>query len=571
MSKKTKIILISILSVAVICIVLAIILSNSKKYVVTFDTNGGSLISNQEVKKGGYVTKPTNPVKIGYNFLYWIYKGKEFDFTTKIESDITLLAMWEEESNTYQVSLEVDGKKQTVEVKEGELLDLEKLNFEEKDGYDIKWMLNDKEFDVENEKITDNITLSGEYIKVNTYTVTFNSDGGSKVDSQKVKETKTAKKPEEPTKDGYVFDAWYLNNVEYDFKEKVTKNITLKAKWIEDKNLKRYTVTFNSDGGSKVNNQTVIENKKVTKPTNPTKNGYIFVEWQLDGETYDFSNKVTSDITLKATWKQLITRTVRFNLDGGSCTNCSTQTVVDGTKATKPSDPTRANYVFTGWDFDFNKAITSDVTIKATWKQTVTHTVRFDLDGGSCTNCSTQTVVDGTKITKPSDPTRANYVFTGWNFDFSTSITSDITIKANWRPLNEYTVSFNTNGGTTYNNQTVKEGGKATNPGTPTRSGYTFAGWDYDFNRVVTSNITINAKWNEIVYTIIAEKADTYSTDATIIVKNGNTVVTNYKSINYSDGTLLCNKGESIALSVFNRETSFIVVLNDGTRVKATK
>lgn len=67
-------------------------------------------------------------------------------------------------------------------------------------------------------------------------------------------------------------------------------------------NLETYNVTFDSDGGTNVDTKTIEENNVVSKPTDPTKDGYTFVEWQLDGNTYDFNSKVTEDITLKAIW-----------------------------------------------------------------------------------------------------------------------------------------------------------------------------------------------------------------------------------------------------------------------------
>lgn len=72
----------------------------------------------------------------------------------------------------------------------------------------------------------------------------------------------------------------------------------------KEETTKKYMVSFNSDGGSKIETQEVKENEKVKKPTTPTKNGYDFVEWQLNGKKYDFETGITSNITLTATWKK---------------------------------------------------------------------------------------------------------------------------------------------------------------------------------------------------------------------------------------------------------------------------
>lgn len=64
-----------------------------------------------------------------------------------------------------------------------------------------------------------------------------------------------------------------------------------------------YTVTFNSNGGSSVTSQTVIEGDTATEPADPTKEGYVFADWLLGNEVYDFSTPVTANITLDATWE----------------------------------------------------------------------------------------------------------------------------------------------------------------------------------------------------------------------------------------------------------------------------
>ena len=599
MEKKTKILIGCIIGFAFLCFIIAFIISNNKTYVVTFDSNGGTYVTNQKVKKGNYVSKPVDPIKEGYEFVEWRLDGKKYDFSSKVVSDITLKAYYEKSKNKYEVELEVDGVKKKVEVKEGETIDLSKVSFEEKEGFEIKWYLDDKEFDIEKEKIKEKMSLTGKYVEVKVYTVKFDSDGGSKIEDQKVNENKTVKEPNEPTKEGYVFENWYLNNQEYDFKEKVTSDITLKAKWIEDKNVKKYTVKFDSDGGSKINNQTVIENKRVNVPITPAKNGYRFVEWQLNGRKYDFNSKVTKDITLTAKWEKIANYTVKFKTDSNAPYNYAYKTVTSGDKVSNPGTPTKEGYEFTGWTldgnaYDFNSPVTRDITIIASWKQTsggnqneekpsdepktVNYTVKFDSNGGT-EKYSDKTVVNGGKISNPGTPTRSNYTFNGWLFngkvfDFNTPITSNITLVASWSEIPSYTVTFDSDGGTSYNSQTVQKGSKATNPGNPSKAGYTFGGWilgtsNFDFNTPINSNITLKAKWNEITYTIKAEKADTYSVDAVLKVYNGTTEITNYRCIALSNGE--CLDSNRVSIKFYNRESSFIVILNDGTQVKAIK
>lgn len=134
-----------------------------------------------------------------------------------------------------------------------------------------------------------------------TYKVTFDSVGGTVVESQDVKRNNLAIKPENPVRDGYQFKEWQVNGDTYDFNTKITGNITITAVWEEQV---KYKATFNSNGGSKAAVQEISEGGKVKKPTKPTKKGYKFVEWQVSGKKYNFDTKVTKDLTLKAKWKK---------------------------------------------------------------------------------------------------------------------------------------------------------------------------------------------------------------------------------------------------------------------------
>ena len=138
------------------------------------------------------------------------------------------------------------------------------------------------------------------------YTVTFNAYGGFPTpDEQHVKSGEKAVLPVEPTLKGYTFAFWYLgedeqNATAYDFNTPVTENITLTAKW----NINKYTVTFNTDGGTPVPPAQEVEyGLTATEPAAPKKTGYTFDGWYLGDEKYDFSAAVEQNITLTAKWE----------------------------------------------------------------------------------------------------------------------------------------------------------------------------------------------------------------------------------------------------------------------------
>ena len=133
------------------------------------------------------------------------------------------------------------------------------------------------------------------------YEVKFDTDGGSKIESVMVKKNERVEAPKDPKKKGYVFSEWQLNGKTYDFKKKVTKNITLKAKWLTEIYV---TVSFDTNGGSQVDSKEIISGTKIAKDeiAKPTKEGYTFAGWFIGENKYDFSKKITSDLTLTAHW-----------------------------------------------------------------------------------------------------------------------------------------------------------------------------------------------------------------------------------------------------------------------------
>lgn len=147
--------------------------------------------------------------------------------------------------------------------------------------------------------------------KINDVVVNFETNGGSKIASQKIEKGKKATKPAAPTKENYKFEGWYKDSKlteKYDFNNKVDKDITLYAKWTENE---KVTVSFNSNGGSEVDSQSIYINTKATEPAAPTKIGNEFIHWYYKGAfgieiKYDFNKPVDKDITLYAKWQETV-------------------------------------------------------------------------------------------------------------------------------------------------------------------------------------------------------------------------------------------------------------------------
>ena len=219
------------------------------------------------------------------------------------------------------------------------------------------------------------------------YTVTFNAYGGFPMpDEQHVKSGEKAVLPAEPTLKGHTFAFWYLGDDEenataYDFDTPVTGDITLTAKW----NINKYTVTFNSYGGTPVPPAQEVEyGLTATEPaTAPTKTGYTFDGWYLGDEKYDFSDAVEQNITLYANWeKNIYTVTYTDGVDGEEVFADQTYRVPfeDTTPAFKGTK-TRDGYVFDGWKPAFSDTVTGNVTYVAQWtaRTDLSYTVHYYL------------------------------------------------------------------------------------------------------------------------------------------------------------------------------------------------
>ena len=321
-----------------------------------------------------------------------------------------------------------------------------------RDGYRFDgWLLDCQPYDFAT-PVTGDITLTAGWT-INTYTVRFDTAGGSSVPEQAIDHGQKITEPAAPTREGYTFTGWLLDGRPFDFSTPITGNLTLTAGWQENEPPApvTHTVTFDSAGGSTIPAQTVTDGAAAIDPGTPTRDGYTFTGWLLDGKSFDFATPITGDITLTAGWEE----------------------------SGEPA-PT-------------------------------IHTVTFD-DGTG--NTVTVNMQEGETVQEPSAPSRDGYEFTGWlldgtPYDFTTPVTGDITLVAGWEqaeepdPATTFTVSFRTNGGTTVEQQTITEGGTAAKPADPTREGYEFTGWlldgqPYDFSTPVTGNITLDAAWRQI-------------------------------------------------------------------------
>ena len=202
-----------------------------------------------------------------------------------------------------------------------------------------------------------------------------------------------------------------------------------------------YTVSFTGENVS-IEAKVVNSGETVQKPENPTRDGFTFGGWLLNGEAFSFDTPITSDITLVAKWiensAEVEEFTVAFSGDG---INIPSKTVAKGETVDEPAEPTRENFTFKGWylgetKFDFSTPVTSNITLVAKWEENIPDTVTVTFSGEGV-NTPAQIVMKGDTALEPVSPVLDGFEFIGWylgdaEFDFDTPVNEDITLVAKW-------------------------------------------------------------------------------------------------------------------------------------------
>ena len=137
-------------------------------------------------------------------------------------------------------------------------------------------------------------------------TVTFDTKGGSKIDSITIGKDTELTLPKEPTREGYIFKGWVDKN-ETPIYNKVllAEDTTLYAVWEKDATNNKITITFDTRGGSKIESITISKDTELTLPKEPTRDGYIFKGWVDKNETPIYDKVLLAeDTTLYAVWEK---------------------------------------------------------------------------------------------------------------------------------------------------------------------------------------------------------------------------------------------------------------------------
>ena len=473
-------------------------------YTVTLDANGGTFDASgstvaqdtMQVTYGGNFEQMPIPRYKGYFFRGWYdeqWGGRQYGdedgrgtYTYDKTEDCTLYALWEE-APLCTVTFNPNGGTltgaETCQEKQNERI---QKPYEEpiREGYYFRGWYKDADctqmwdFD---DPIPGNMTLYAGW-DILSYVIRVRLENGEQdiIINQNYGTPVTV--PDDPTREGYTFIGWDIP-----FPAKMPAKITtITAQWT----INQYTITFDTAGGSEIDSIEQDYDTAITAPDAPTKEGYTFIGWDMEIPT----TMPAENMTVTAQW-EINRYTITFDTAGGSEIAPIMQDY--GTAITAPADPTREGYTFIGWDMEIPTTMPAEnMTVTAQWEIN-RYTITFDTAGGSEIASITQDY--GTAITTPADPTREGYTFIGWDKAIPTTMPAEnMTVTAQWE-INQYTITFDTAGGSEIAPITQDYGTQITTPEAPTREGYTFIGWDREIPTTMPAeNITITAKWKDI-------------------------------------------------------------------------
>lgn len=463
-------------------------------------------------------------VKLVFSFLHQKKSSERMNLFMKMKATLKLLlvALFAASvlllvscsSTTHIVNFDADGGTAVagVEVESGKMIGMAPITA--KEGYTFNgWYFGEDEWDCEHYAITKDMTLKAKWTKI--HTVSFDSNGGNPVNDVKVSDGSKVAAPANPIKSGAEFLGWYFGEELWNFDNNaITSDIKLTAKWREI-----FVVNFLPDGGDFVTAQSVKYGDLIVKPNDPTRYSHSFAGWyEFDVESgafisdtpWDFSAKVTGNVTLKAKWSPIYT--VSFSTEGAG--KIDALKLPEGSLIPKPDEIKKEGYIFLGWYYgeklwNFSDPVTSSMKLVAKWAP-FTYGVIIDKTNGE--DPIQLNIAPNTQVPNPGTPAYAGHVFLGWYvfnpadntlsatpWDFENSlVTSELVIKAKWIKL--LNVSFVVEGNvidsfTVYDGSTVEAPEEI-----PAKDGSTFIGWYcgdklYNFDSAITADTTITAKF----------------------------------------------------------------------------
>lgn len=272
-------------------------------------------------------------------------------------------------SKTYTVTINLADGTQLASLNIPTGSNLKDVDIPEKDGYIFVSLLkNGLEYDIDT-PVKEDMTLTATYVEIpniaKKYTVSFDF-GNNVIKTQTIRENEKVNEPKAINKNKYKFLGWYLDGELYDFDLPVTKDIKLVAKY--EKMV--VTIKFVLNGGSGIVSKEYTKGEIPSVVKEPSRLGYRFTYWTLEGNKYLFDKEINEDLTLEANWEVISYVTVLFDTDGGN--ELKAITIESGSKIDAPL-AVKEGYEFMYWEyegkeFNFDTKIDKNITLIARYK-----------------------------------------------------------------------------------------------------------------------------------------------------------------------------------------------------------
>lgn len=272
-------------------------------------------------------------------------------------------------SKTYTVTINLADGTQLASLNIPTGSNLKDVDIPEKDGYIFVSLLkNGLEYDIDT-PVKEDMTLTATYVEIpniaKKYTVSFDF-GNNVIKTQTIRENEKVNEPKAINKNKYKFLGWYLDGELYDFDLPVTKDIKLVAKY--EKMV--VTIKFVLNGGSGIVSKEYTKGEIPSVVKEPSRLGYRFTYWTLEGNKYLFDKEINEDLTLEANWEVISYVTVLFDTDGGN--ELKAITIESGSKINAPL-AVKEGYEFMYWEyegkeFNFDTKIDKNITLIARYK-----------------------------------------------------------------------------------------------------------------------------------------------------------------------------------------------------------
>ena len=468
-------------------------------YTVTYKVDGTQYGENETYEYGSTVTLREEPKMEGYTFSGW---SQTTEFKMPAE-DVVIEGSYK--INSYTVTYKVDGEPygETESHEYGELVQLK--SEPTKEGYTFSHWNQNAEFKMP----AKDVVIEGSF-SINSYTVTYKVDGSQYGEIETYEYGSPVTMREVPKEKGYTFSGW---DREEDF-TMPAENVIIEGTF----SVNSYTVTYKVDGEISGAVETYEYGREVTLREEPLKEGYTFSHWnQETGFTMPAEN-----VVIEGSF-HVNSYTVTYKVDG--VITGEVETYEYGTAVKLRSEPIKEGHKFGGWNRTEDFIMPAENVVIEGNFDVNEYIVTYLVDGKDYGE--KEMYKYGTPVTLRKDPEKDGHTFSGWNqTDGFTMPARNVVIEGSFN-VNNYTVVYKIDGEVVGDTESYEFGAPVSLRSEPRKEGYTFSGWNREsgFN-MPAENVVIEGRYSINSYTVTYKvdgelygSVETYEYNSPVTVK----------------------------------------------------